>query len=1054
MKKIYSLLLFTFFFVSMQAQISVTGTVQDSKKEPLIGATVSVKDSQNATLTDINGKYRITVPTTNVTLEVTYIGYEKFSAPLNGKTQLDIILKEETELLDEVVVVGYGIQKKTSLTSAVSAIKGDDLLKTPSTNISSMLGGRIPGIASVQTSGEPGLDQSSLTIRGSRYTPIYIVDGMVRSINEIDPNDIESVSVLKDAAAASIYGLRASGGVIIVTTKKGREGKSKITYNGSVGVSVNANFPEFMNGPQYAHYYNMADMMDKLANGAITDRNQYTPIFTEDDIAKMQNNDPTDGWDNVDYIGKVFGTGVNQKHNITLQGGNENARYFSSLGYLEQDGNIDNYTYRRYNLRTNIEAKVAKYFTVNLGAAGFVGRRQTPAFSSGGTDANPDLGEQSWLSIARQTIAMHPYLPDKYEGYYTSIPIRNTGLPMSPLAAINESGYKKTRSTEIQTNLSISYDAPWLQGLAFKVTGAYDYGTSHNKNLNIPYKLMAAKLPDSSSKLGYTLSNDPRAITYITLGEGQATTENLTGQGSVSYVNSFGGHNVDLMGLVEIRDYKYNTFSAYAKNISFPELPELDFGVADNDPVSGKSDATRSVGYVFRLKYDYANKYLAEFTGRYDGSYKFAGSVSGKRWGFFPSGSLAWRISEENFMSDLSFLDDLKIRASIGLLGNDNSIPAYAFLSTYGYGDKISLNGTLEDALYTNVIANPNLTWEKTLSYNLGYDFTLWGGLLGMEFDAFYNYTYDILQGMSGDKSPSMGGYYSTYENYGKTDTKGLDFLLKHQNQFQVAGKSFNYALTGNMTYAKSRWLRYPDQANTQEKLRVTGSNVYATYGWIAEGLFRSEEEIDKSAWFGTRPNVGDIKYKDINGDGKVDHQDRGRIGKSNRPELMFGFNLSGDWNGFDFNAQFTGGALFNVSLAGTYYNYNDGNTVWTQTFVEGSNSPLYLVENAYSIDNPNGTFPRITLGSSGSANINGLGSTFWFRDGKYIRLKSAQIGYSIPRRLLSKMGIENLRIYAEGSNIFTISGLPEGIDPESPEINNGYYPQQKAFMGGITLTF
>lgn len=1053
MRLLFSLLL-SFIFMSMQAQVTVTGFVRDAKNEPLIGTTVAVKGTTNATITDVDGKYQIRVPDTNVILEFSYVGYITQTQNLNGRTTLDVVMQEDSKLIDEVIVVGYGVQKKTSLTSAVSAIKGDDLLKAPSTNISSLLGGRLPGVSSVQTSGEPGLDQASLTIRGARYGAVYIVDGIPRSINEIDPNDIESVSVLKDAAAASVYGLQASGGVIIVTTKKGKEGKSKITYNGSVGVSMNANFPKFMNGPQFAHYYNMADMMDKLASGSITDRSQYVPIFTQEDIAKMTNGDPTDGWDNVDYIDKVFGTGTNQKHNVEVQGGNETAHYRASIGYLGQDGNIDKFTYRRYNFRTSIDSDIAKYFKVSLGLAGNIGRRQTPGFASGGTDSDSYLGEQGWLSISRQAIAMHPYLPEKYEGLYTATPARNTSLPQSPLAAIYESGYKKTRSTDLQTNLSIQFDAPWVKGLSAKLTGAYDYSTSHNKNLSTPYTLNAIKLPDSSGKLGYKEVQDPRSVNYLRLGEGQYTSEQMVGQASVNYVNSFDKHNLDFMVLAEIRDNKSNSLSAYAKNLSFAELPELGLGVADDTPIGGYSNASRSMGYVFRMKYDYASKYLAEFTGRYDGSYKFAGNVSGKRWGFFPSGSVAWRMSEESFMSDLSFLDDLKIRASVGLLGNDGGSNPYAFLSTYDYGNKLALNGSLADALYTSLFANPNLTWEKTLSYNVGYDFTMWGGLLSMEFDMFYNYTYDILGQKTTGYPPSMGGYYPTYENYNKIESKGLEFLLKHQNKFTVAGKPFAYTFAGNMTYAKSRYLRYPDDVNIPEIQRVTGSNVYATYGWIAEGLFRSEEEIDNSAWYSSRPNVGDIKYRDVNGDGKIDNQDRGRIGRSNRPELMFGLNLGAEWNGFDFNAQFTGGALFDVSLTGTYYNGYDDNTIWTQTFKEGANSPLFLVENAYSIDNPNGTFPRITLASASHGGDNGLASTFWFRDGKYIRLKSAQFGYTIPRKILTKVGIENLRLFVEGSNIFTISGLPDGIDPESPGVNNGYYPQQKTFMGGITLTF
>ncbi len=1041
------------FVAGSYAQSAVKGTVTDNAGDPLPGVSVLVKGTGNGTITDINGKYSIQATGRDV-LTFTYVGMMPQDIRISNRTVIHVMMLDDVAALEEVIVVGYGVQKKSSLTGAVSAIKGEELLKAPSTNVSQMLGGVLPGISSVQESGEPGLDQASLRIRGSQYAVTYIVDGMPRSINDIDPNDIESVSVLKDGAAAAVYGLQAAGGVIIITTKKGNDGRAKVTYHGSVGVSLNANFPQFMNGPQFAYYYNVADMMDKLASGVIKNESEYKPIFTREDVAKMTNGDPTDGWDNVNYIDKVFGTGMNQKHSVTVQGGTDKTRFFASIGYLGQQGNIDNFDYNRYNLRTNLETEVAKHFQLSLGISGNVSKRQTPGYVSGGTDSDSYLGEQGWFSVAHQTIGMHPYLPEKIDGMYTGVaPRNNTSIPNSPLAAIYDSGYKQTRGVGIQTNLSLQYNVPWVKGLNLKVSGAYDYSTSRNKNLDTYYYVKAIQLPTIDKKTEYVNMLDPKGRTYNQLGEGQYNATSLIGQGSVNYANVFGKHSVEGMVLLEVRDYKENSLSAYAKNVAFPELPELGLSSPADDPIGGWSKASRSAGYVFRLKYDYDKKYLAEVTGRYDGSYKFAGNVSGKRWGFFPSASVAWRISKETFMSEFDFLDDMKVRASVGLLGNDNVTP-YSFLSTYSFGNKLPLSGGLQNSLYTSAIANPNLSWEKTLSYNVGFDFSMWNGLIGLDFDAFYNYSYDMLIEMSAGYPPSMGGYFPSYANYNKMDSKGFEVLVSHKNKFNLAGKSFNYNIAGNATYAITRWLRYPDSPNDPEIQKRTGKKYGLISGWTAEGLFRSEEEIDNSAWYGSRPNVGDIKYKDLNGDGKIDYQDRGLIGRSNRPELTFGLNLGGEWNGFDFNAQFTGGALFDVSLTGTYFNGYDDNTIWTQTFKEGSNSPLFLVENAYSVYNPNGTFPRITLSSATHGGDNGLASTFWFRDGKYVRLKSAQIGYTIPRKLLQKANIENLRFFVEGSNIFTISGLPQGIDPEFPGVNNGYYPQQKTFMGGVTLTF
>ena len=538
----------------------------------------------------------------------------------------------------------------------------------------------------------------------------------------------------------------------------------------------------------------------------------------------------------------------------------------------------------------------------------------------------------------------------------------------------------------------------------------------------------------------------------IKLGEGSWYSESLTGQVSLSYANTFGKHGVEALVLTELRDYKTNNLSAYVKNLPFALLPELNNGTPTASPVLGSSDASRSAGYVGRIRYNYDEKYLAEFTGRVDGSYKFAGMTK-TRWGFFPSASLGWRLSQEDFLKNSTALDDLKLRASVGLLGSDN-VSAFMFLSQYAEGGKIVYSGGTTPSYYTYGIPNKDLTWEKTLSYNIGTDFSLWGGLLGGEIDIFYNHTYDILTGNSGGKPSSMGGYYPTYINKNAIDSKGIDILITHKNRFNLGGKPFFYEVGATLTYSKTRWLVYQDQPNVPEWQKRTGTTYGAHWGWLAEGLYRSEEEIDNSAWYGTRPNVGDIKYTDLNGDGKIDWDDRGIFGKSNRPELTFGLNLNAGWNGFDLNLQFTGGALFQVSMTGTYYNGYDDNTIWTQTFKEGSNSPLFLVEGAYSLDNPGGEWPRLTLATTGHGGDNGLASSFWWRDGKYIRLKTAQLGYTLPKTFTRRFGVEGLRLFVEGNNLFTLSGLPKGVDPESPGVNNGYYPQQRNLMGGITLTF
>lgn len=1027
--------------LSTIAQTSIQGRVKDSNGNPLVGVSVVVKGATIGTITDTDGHFSIKVPGQKNVLTFSFLGYKKQAIAVGGSKDISVLMQEDNSLLDEVIVVGYGTQKKSTLTGAVSQINGDELLKTPVTNISNLLGGRVAGIQSVQTSGQPGADQASLTIRGSIYSPTYIVDGIPRSINDIDPNDIETVSVLKDGAAAAVYGLQGAGGVIIITTKKGKEGKSQITYNGSYGVSINANFPKFLDGPSYALYYNKALEMDGNS-----------PVFTKSQIEKMTNGDDTDGWGNTNWLDLIFGTGHNQQHSVSLQGGTESIKYFTSLGYMDQEGNIKNYTYKRYNVRANIDANFAKNWKFGISLDGQFGKSQRPGYEAGGSGTAGD----PWMTVVNQAINSRPYLPVMYDGLYVATP-NASGQPNSPIAALNSSGKFNTYSHSLKSNINLQYDLPSVKGLFFKVTGSYDYYTSRNKNLSTPYYVNMSRIPDTNtSDITFDKVIDARGSTFYSLGEGLSESTQLIGQGSINYVSTIAQkHHVDAMALSEIRDYKSNYFAAYGKstNSIFESLPELGLAQPADQPIAGGSNQTRSIGYVFRLKYDYDNKYLAEFTGRYDGSYKFAGNVSGKRWGFFPSLSLGWRASEEDLVKDIESIDNLKVRASVGMLGNDGVSP-YAFLNTYDFRtNSTTLGGGLVSSIYTTGAANPNLTWERVLSYNGGLDLSLWKGLLGLELDVFYNYNYDILTQMGSNYPPSMGGYYSTYENYERIDAKGLEAVISHKSRFGSGKNAFDFGARLNFTYAKTRWLRYPDSPNSPDYAKVTGKAVGTLYGWVADGLYQTDEEIATSPWpFGEKPRTGDIKYVDMNGDGIVDYQDKAFVGKSNRPELMGGLNLYGGWRGFEFDIQFTGAAIAEVSMTGTYYNGYDDNTIYTKPFYGGANSPVYLVENAWRPDNTGGTYPRLTVNDP--HNNNGLASTFWFRDGKYVRLKSAQIAYNLPNSLLSKLGVTKTKLFVQGSNLFTLSGLPEGIDPESPGVNNGYYPQQKTFMTGITLTF
>ncbi len=941
-----------------------------------------------------------------------------------------------------MVVIGYGDQRRADITAAVSAIDGKELQKMPMTNISQGLAGRMTGLISVQNSGQPGADQASMTIRGSKAGILYIVDGVPRSINDIDPNDVESVTLLKDGAAVAVYGLEGAGGVMIVTTKKGRQGDMTLTYKGSYGASFNTSYPEFLDGPGYAYWYNKALEMDGNA-----------PIFTAEQVQMMKQG--INGWGNTNWIKEVFGTGTTQQHSITSTGGSERFNYFASLGYMNQQGNIKNFDYDRYNVRMNLESKIARSLTFKMGIAGHIGDRMAPGFSAGGSDGAGS--SEQWLSIAQQAAYAHPYLPMTYEGMPTASANKNND-PLNPVAATELSGYVKSQNIGIQTNAALQWDLPWVEGLSLKVMGSYDRSSTTSKNLSSRYYLMLASTPNADTQeITYRKASDPRKeLKTNNLTEGYSQGRRITSQASISYERIFAEkHHVNLLALLETRDYKSNSFSAAGKDLPFKELPELNQAVSPTDkPISGSSSANRRAGLAVRAQYNYADKYLAEFSGRYDGSYKFIGHISGKRWGFFPSVSVGWRASEEDFFQPArNVIDNLKIRASFGSLGDDGGSAAFAYLSTYSNvssAPNVVLGGVGQNGIMTSGIANELLTWERNYSYNIGFDLAMWNGKLGIEFDAYYNYIFDILAS-NNDKSASMGGYLLSYVNNNAQDVHGIDVKLTHRNRI---GKDFTYGITVNMTWAKDRWIKYQDSPNTPDYAKHLGHSRSMTMGYIAEGLFQSEEEIDNSPFIqGMRPQVGDIKYKDLNGDGVIDYnQDRAYIGRGQRPQFNGSINLNAAWKGIEFDILFAGAAICDVSLMGTYYNWNEDSTIFTRPFKSNANAPRYLVENSWTPENTNAQYPRLSLTPPSTSNYHN--STFWYRDGKYLRLKSIHLGYSLPKQWISKLRMSKIKVYVEGNNLLTWSGLPEGIDPEWPDVSNGYYPQQRTVMGGVEISF
>lgn len=1040
-----SLFLTLFIFISYAtfAQVNIRGKVVDSAGESLVGVNVIIKGSRLGTVTDLNGEFSLSVSSTNSTLLFTYVGFTELEVPLNGRTLLNVTLEQDIEMLDEVVVVGYGTQKKVSVTGSVSQIGSKEILQAPSGNITSLLAGKLPGLTAQQSSGQPGADGSSIRIRGlstmGASSPTIIVDGVQRSMDQLDPNDIESISILKDASSAAVYGVQGAGGVILVTTKRGTIKKPQISYTGKVSYNKNTLFPEFLNGPDFIKYYNQALVMDGK-----------DPIFSEDLYRKSLNHDPEGKISNTNWHEEIMKPGsYSTHHNVNVNGGSESIKYFLSAGYLEQDGIIDNFDFNRYNVRSNVDVNLNHGFRLQLDLHARQEKRKAGYFSA---------SNQSWNNPIMLASKVFPFLPTTYNGLPT-VGHFNKNNTLNPIV-YNNVGYNNSEMNVLLSSANLTWELPWVKGLEFGTKLSYDKDYTTARSWAAPQKVNSYDIATNEyeevlTNLGVTVDNTEifrHAVSQF---------YRMTFQPSINYSNTFGKHEVSGLLLFEGAVQEGENLAATAVDFDVTSLHELDMGnnIQDDNGrpnVDGNSSIFRRAGFVGRINYAYENRYLLELAARYDGSSRFP---SENRWGFFPAASAGWRISEEPFFVDYKDkIEQLKLRASAGVLGNDLNVGQFAYLNmmrrnpaTIYIGDKEYIS------VYTAGEVNRDITWEKTATYNIGFDLTLNRGIFGMEFDYFYQYTTDILIGGGSLYPPSLGGNYPGTVNGGEVANHGLELVLTHQNKI---GEVF-YNVRGNVGWSRNKILRMNESPNTPLYQKRTGRKMGEKMGFIAEGLYKSEEQIMNTPTLShlqkiTQIRPGDIIYKDLNGDGKIESaQDYTFLGNSNFPELMYGFNLGATWRKFDFSIFFQGAAIKDMFLSGVYGNGAVDATIYTRPFHGNGNSPYFLIENSWTPDNMDSEFTRLTTVAAEVGNCNGWASSWWMRDASYLRLKNAQIAYNMRSETLKSIGLENIRLSLTGSNLLTWSGLNKyGIDPEAPEISNGYYPQQRTFEFGINITF
>lgn len=1036
-----------------QAAVKVKGKVVDSNGQTVPGAAVIQKNTSNGVNTDIDGSFSISVPK-GARLVVSCIGYaDQEVAAQDGMT---IVLKEDNLFLDEVVVIGYGEQKKELMTSSVVQVTTKDLQKAPQTNVSNMLAGRLSGVTAVQSSGKPGADGSDITIRGlatygSNNRPLYIIDGMESgSMNFLNPNDIESISVLKDAAAASVYGVRGGNGVIIVTTKSGtKSDHATISYDGSFTVTQNVYEAELLNADEYVYWYNKA-----LKNDG------FPAKWTPEVIEQMKK----DGiYADTDWRSVVYNKiGTLHQHNVSVNGGNEKVSYFGSVGYMDQVGTVKHTGYNRFNVRASVNARILEGLRFSANTSLRKSKRYQPGY---------DIDNQGYFSPIQRANYMLPILSPTYtdeNGKVWPLGMKNGASVLSPNNELDNSGYHNWDTWEWQARGTLEYEFPkgtFLEGLKLSFFGGINYNMDSEQLFmqrtdfyafdRDTYKVVSA------FSEGIDIHNFAKHTTW---------SNRVTLRPQINYDRTFGKHNIAFIGLFERSKYYWDYLGGWRKKYASSYPVDIDLGTEQMNPYqSGSHGTTGNAGFVGRLSYNYDGKYLLELSAREEASYVFPPQ---NRWGFFPSVSFGWIASKESFMQGISWIDNLKLRGSIGQLGSSDVDP-YLYLSTFTNSKSITwaLNGTPVYGFYTtNPYVYTDLTWSHTTAYNAGVDLTVLNNKLTVGFDWFYKYTDRILEASGGNNySPSLGGENPIWQNTGSMDDRGFELMIRHDNWFS---NGFSYSITGTLSWSRNKVLsRYLSDRFTSNNIMI-GRPLGQIYGLITNGVFLTQEEVDlapapPSGW----AEIGAFRYVDLNGDGKIDrdkneNKDWVWLGYSQLPEMNGSINIEMSYKGIGLSALFYGVTLTNYTICNNYGNGYSGstnyglvepgssdNSIYSRPwFGAGGNSLKYLVEQSFDPDNPvrDPAYPK--LRSSYNPN-NAVMCDKWVRDGSYIRLKNLQLSYTLPQNITRKARLSRVMVYLAGTNLFTITKFPY-IDPENPGLTNGYYPQQRTYSFGLNLTF
>lgn len=995
------------------AQFEVTGNVLDQKNIPLPGANIIVKGSTVGTQTDFDGAFKILASEGDI-LTISYIGYLPQEVQITGDTQLRIVLIEDANALDEVVVVGYGNRSKTKLIAAVSTIDEETLKKQPVPNVSNALEGLAAGLFVQQNSGEPGFSNSSFEVRNFG-SALVIVDGAPGDLNQLDPNEIENISVLKDAAAAAVYGVQGGNGVVLITTRRGTMGKPKLTYSNQFTYTSFTAYPKYLSAADRAEILN-----EGLRNSG------QEPFYSDDEVELFRSGADPINYPNTDWRGEILKDfGFQQQHNLNLNGGTEKVKYFVSSGFVDQGSNYteDVLSFQRYNLRSNVDAQIKDNLALSVQIGARRQLNEAPGYSA--------------YDIFRE---LSRSLPSDLAYYPDGVPARPSTTPNHVIEGLRDfnAGYFRARNNNFDAKIALEWDVKQIKGLKLRSYASLVYNNYFNKTWNKSFDLFT--LNRQTGNYDVFRSTPPGTPSETKLTQSTNYSNHYVLQESLNYARLFGKHSVNLLLLAEFQKRQGQDFSASRQDFQSTFIDQLFAGSLENQIANGGEFRENRMGYVGRLNYDYNAKYFLESSVRYDGSSRFA---PGNEFGVFPSISLGWRLSEESFFEPLKdTFSNLKLRASLGTAGNDGT-SAYQWLSGFNYNLFFVINDTAIPTLDNTALPNRAITWETNTTYDLGLDVDLFDNQLKFSFDYFFRKRENVIAGANASV-PSTLGVALAAQNLYEFSNEGFEFTLDYKKQINK-----NLKISSLLIFSKSREKAVFIDETLQEdpfmrsNLTVTGGFTGLRRGYISDGLFQSQEEIEQWAIQDSNGNnslqPGDVRYLDLNGDNIIDVKDQKVFGNGSKPPVNFSLNLGADFKNFALSVLITGAAGYDLYLEGEAQS----------PLRNGFNGYDYL-KDYWTSNNSDAAFPRITNGGFNDNNYKY--SDYWLRNGNHLRFKNINLSYTLPIKDADAT-FDSVKLFLTGYNLFVIKSFDEDFDPQLGSGLGWYYPQTKSLTFGLNVS-